>query len=333
MGSRSNIKRPPPLFQLNSPPAKLLCIENRSEPELLGGSKENRDQTVLIEIVNEDIDLDTLFKWADSSCAYDTLLSPLYYVYKKRLNESERASFPQALQNVFNLAMAGTTMAETKTKLMSAFFYEGSKFIFDTFETLEHVVEHWLQYTHVDMSSETTDMCYMNYELVTTCKNDQCDRGEVVVKDFSHSMHLTASTDLEASVQCLIDILWRPLVSQQVRSYFCLKCESRMESKKRITGRPLLIFVAFSATPQFHIQLEIEWGGIAYDLVVVTYFGHSHYIARVISESGCVLEYDGMKRLGKLARVLGPKVFTGVIIDLSDKKREVNGAWYKKRRT
>jgi hypothetical protein len=48
-------------------------------------------------------------------------------------------------------------------------------------------------------------------------------------------------------------------------------------------------------------------------------------------QDGLVLEYDGMKRLGKLAAVLGPKVFNGVIIDLSNKRREVNGAWYKKR--
>lgn len=183
------------------------------------------------------------------------------------------------------------------------------------------------------MSDGTTDMCYMHYELTTTCKNAQCDRGEVVVEDFSHSMHLTASTDPEACVQYLIDRLWAPLESQQVRSYLCLKCASRMESKKRITGRPLIIFVAFSATPQFEIDLEVVWGGETYDLVVITYYGHSHYTARVISENGGVLEYDGMKRLGKLAPVLGRKVFTGIIMDLNNKRREVNGAWYKKRRT
>jgi hypothetical protein len=335
VGSISLSKRPPPpLLLLDAPPAKRFCFGSRNQPILAGVSEKIPSKQVLVEEVQEETDLDTLFVWLENSCSYDTLLSPLYYVYKRKLNKSERASFPEAIKSLFDMAIqAETTMAATKVQLMAAFFYEGSEFIVDTIQTLENVVDHWLQWTHVNMSNETTDMCYMRYNLTITCKNVECDRGEEVVEDFSHSMHLTASTDPAACVQYLMDRLWAPLESQQVRSYFCLKCESRMECKKKITGRPLIIFIAFSAVPHFEIDLVVIWGGDTYDLVVVTYYGNSHYIARVISEDGLVLEYDGMKRLGKLAAVLGPKVFNGVIIDLSNKRREVNGAWYKKRRS
>jgi hypothetical protein len=133
---------------LDAPPAKRFCFESRNQPILVGVSEKIPSKQVLVEEVQEETDLDTLFVWLENSCSYDTLLSPLYYVYKRKLNKSERASFPEAIKSLFDMAIqAETTMAATKVQLMAAFFYEGSEFIVDTMQTLENVVDHWLQWT------------------------------------------------------------------------------------------------------------------------------------------------------------------------------------------
>lgn len=120
-GSSSISKRPlPQNLPMDTPPAKLLCVDSINEPVLVEEYEELPVPKILFK--EDENDLDTLFEWGNNSCAYDTLLSPLYYVYKRKLNESERASFPQAIKSLFDMAMAETTMADIKVQLMSVFF-------------------------------------------------------------------------------------------------------------------------------------------------------------------------------------------------------------------
>lgn len=287
--------------------------------------------------VKKSEELDLLFKWAENSCSYDTVLSPLWFIYKRRASATGRLSFNSVsvLGDVFSRLVVGTiNIAEAKNQLSQDLFYPGSPFMPGVYLNIEDVTAHILVHSRIeDLSSVSDDLCRIKFEHKLTCVNTTCELFDIpqVTADSNSTQHFRATYDHTISMKFLVEQLWRTLADDHGRSFGCQICGVRARWERKITDTPLLLFMSFSSPLHFDVDLHLVFGGHDYDLVVVIYFGGMHYVARMIGSDGKVLEYDGMKRYGRLAEVLSDSPFSPVIIDLSGTQRQVIGTWYKKR--
>ena len=199
---------------------------------------------------------------------------------------------------------------------------------------IEDVTAHILVHSRIeDLSSVSDDLCRIKFEHKLTCVNTTCELFDIpqITADSNSTQHFRATYDHKISMKFLVEQFWRTLADDHGRSFGCQICGVRARWERKITDTPLLLFMSFSSPLHFDVDLHLVFGGHDYDLVVVIYFGGMHYVARMIGSDGKVLEYDGMKRYGRLAEVLSDSPFSPVIIDLSGTQRQVIGTWYKKR--
>ena len=280
---------------------------------------------------------DSLFVWKNNSCSYDSILSPLWYIYKNRSSPEERLSFNSVsvLGDVFPRIAGGTIdVAEAKALLSEDVFSINSRFEHGTFLNIFDVISHILRHSRVeDLTSTSDDLCVTKVVRKKICVNPICENfeKEIVSEEGIDVQHYRPAYDHTKGVQSVVDQFWDDESEDHGRSHSCFECKMRARWERDIASTPFILFLAFTKPLSSNLDLTLTFGGHDYDLVAIIYYGHSHYVVRMISSEGMVLEYDGMKRMGRLAEVNSDSPLSSSIVDLTGNSREAISAWYKKR--
>lgn len=280
---------------------------------------------------------DFLFVWKDNSCSYDSILSPLWYIYNKRSSPEERLSFNSVsvLGDVFPRMAGGTIdVAEAKVLLSEDVFCINSEFKYGDLLNIFDVTTHILQHSRLeDLTSISDDLCVTKVVRKKICLTPICTnfKKEVINGEGIDVQNFRSAYDHTKGVQNLMDQFWNDESDDHGRSQQCFECGIKARWERQIISTPFILFLAFTKPLSSNLDLTLTFGGHDYDLVAIIYYGGIHYVVRVISSEGMVLEYDGMKRKGRLAEVKSDSPLSSSIVDLTGNRREAISAWYKKR--
>ena len=267
------------------------------------------------------------FRWAKSSCSFDTISTILLYFYIS-LSRDQRDEFltviPIFRDNFENVMMSSvTSLAHAKEKLMH-FFMGGvePKFVTETHYAVEAVYDHIMR-----SITDQSDFMRIHYTITSHCDDTECIgygsriRGQNRhVSSFESCTLLDGNYDID--VHELIENYWARKV------HTCQSCKKLLNVTRDFSSQnPIMITVSVNLMDTL-IDSSINHKGSDYSLFAVAYTDEIHYIARIIIDN-TVYEYDGMKYTGQLRLIKCQDPFARRIKTLSGSKYKAQMIFYK----
>ena len=267
-------------------------------------------------------------KWADNSCAFDTVFTVLIYIYKS-LTSTQKDEFltasPFFSDIIENIDESSTiSLAAAKLKLMPFFLKTNPyKFVFKQYYSTEIVYEKMLD------SFDNSILLHTIYDLSTSCLTEICPRiGKGRATDGNRTLNLYESNSMldqkkDDDVKILIENYWNRRVQH------CTECKQLLNVTRVFSNtNPLIIAVSVCRMPTL-LDPTLCFKGSNYSIFAVAYTNETHFLAR-IKINDFVYEYDGMKVEGRLQIVTDTKPFSEKIITISKKDYKSQMLWYKK---
>jgi hypothetical protein len=231
-------------------------------------------------------------------------------------------------------------LQDAKEKIKALYFYEGSRWKYDSFTSMDLLIEEMskeggprlrnsgqvLSYEEIDQQGVARkNMMVLKYRFVGSCQKPEClqikENSEAIkINEFHRVINLSLLVELGyTSVQDGINHVFK----QRREGYRCQNCKVLETREYEGVEHPFLFHLSIPTSFLGTVSTELSILGKEYLIFSVEYGNMSHYKCRFKRE-GKVYEYDGMNPDGGCCLVTSEPSFPPMIADMY----RACGIWY-----